>query len=254
MSEEFKIILIFLIGIISAYLGSFSSGGVSSMAIGFLTVLGIPPQMATITLKLGKIWDVLGGVYIFYKNGHIPTKYILRWALGSILGSFLGSYIIFSIPDRIIYSVSAMSMLILTGISFYKKLGYHKSMSISGRREFTYYISLFFLTLIGNLFIAGSWVWYYFANTYILRLSSIEAKGIATAMSIFWFIGTLAWVLAQGRYNISWALALGFGMFIGGWFGTKHIIRVGNEILRKFVLVSICLFAFYFLYLAFHSR
>jgi uncharacterized membrane protein YfcA len=45
--------------------------------VGLLTLLGIPPQMATITFKLGKIGDVLGGVYIFYKHGHIKTEYLL---------------------------------------------------------------------------------------------------------------------------------------------------------------------------------
>ncbi len=71
------IFTIFLIGLFSAYIGSFASGGVSVLGIGLLTIIGIPPQMATITFKLGKIGDVLGGVYIFYKHGHIPTKYLL---------------------------------------------------------------------------------------------------------------------------------------------------------------------------------
>lgn len=101
--------------------------------------------------------------------------------------------------------------------------------------------------MIGNLFIAGSGVWYYFANTFILKLSSLEAKGIATAMSIFWFLGTLLSVLVQGRFVISWAVALGLGMFIGGWFGTKHIIKLGNETMRKLLLFGIMILAIYFL-------
>ena len=42
-------------------------------------------------------------------------------------------------------------------------------------------------------------------------------------------------------------------MFIGGWFGTKHIIKLGNDIFRKILLVSIVIFALYFLYLAYNS-
>jgi hypothetical protein len=62
--------------------------------------------------------------------------------------------------------------------------------------------------MIGNLFIAGSGVWYYFANTLILRLSTLEAKGIATAMSLFWFAGTLLSIIVQGQFNFSWGIAL----------------------------------------------
>ena len=50
---------------------------------------------------------------------------------------------------------------------------------------------------------------------------------------------------------ISWAIAFGFGMLIGGYFGTKHIIKIGNHALRNILLCTIILFALYFIYLAF---
>ncbi len=251
MSEELKTFLIFLVWLFSAYFGSFSSGGVSVLWVWGLTLLGIPPQMATITLKLGKIGDVLGGIYHFHKHGHIPTKFLYIWWIASFTGSFLGTYLIFSIPDRVIYGVSAVSMLILAIAAFVRKTGSKKSEKLSKRREYLYYVCLFFLNMIGNLFIAGSGVWYYFANTLILRLSTLEAKWIATAMSIFWFLGTMLSVMIQGQYVISWAIALGLGMFIGGWFGTKHIIKLGNEVVRKLLLFGIMILSGYFLYLTF---
>ncbi len=42
-------------------------------------------------------------------------------------------------------------------------------------------------------------------------------------------------------------------MFIGGWWGTKHVIRLGNHLFRNILLVSIVIFALYFLYLAYNS-
>lgn len=242
-------ISIFFIGIFSAYFGSFSSGWVSVLWVGFLTLLGISPQMASITFKLGKIGDVLGGVFLFHKNGHIPYRFLARWAIGSILWSFIGSYIIFSIPDRVIYLVSALSMLILAWISLHKKVGLKPIWNISRKREYSYYLLLFLVTMVGNIFIAGSWIWYYFLNTFVLRLSSMEAKGFATAMTIFWFIGTCAGILVQWKYNMPWGISLGVGMLIGWYFGTKHVIKIGNNALRYILLFTIVLFAFYFLYL-----
>jgi uncharacterized membrane protein YfcA len=85
-------------------------------------MLGIPPQMATITLKLGKIGDVLGGIYHFHKHGHIPTHFLYIGGIASFFGSFLGTYLIFSIPDRVIYGVSAVSMLTLAIVAFRRKV------------------------------------------------------------------------------------------------------------------------------------
>lgn len=59
--------------------------------------------------------------------------------------------------------------------------------------------------------------------------------------------------MVQGQYIISLAIAFGIGMFIGGYFGTKHIIKLGNEIFRDILLISIVIFALYFLYLAYNS-
>ncbi len=251
MSEELKLFLIFLIWLFSAYFGSFTSGWVSVLWVGLLTFLGIPPQMATITYKLGKIGDVLGGIYLFHKNGHIPRRFVFWWWIVSILWSFLGSYFIFSVPDFLIYLVSGVTMTVLIIVSIYKKSGVKSHLHISKKREYSYYSLLFILTMVGNLFIAGSGVWYYFVNTFVIRLSALEAKWIAAILSIFWFIGTFFGVLAQWQYVISWAIALALGMFIGGYFGTKHIIKLGNEIFRNILLISIIIFAFYFLYKAY---
>lgn len=106
--------------------------------------------------------------------------------------------------------------------------------------------------MIGNIFIAGSGVWYHFTNIFFLRLSAMEAKAYGTTITLFWMIGTIGGVVMQGRYVISWALALGIGMLIGGYFGTKHIIKIGNHALRNILLGTIVVFALYFLYLSFH--
>ncbi|MDD2694085.1 MAG: sulfite exporter TauE/SafE family protein [Candidatus Gracilibacteria bacterium] len=253
MSEELKIFIIFLIGLFSAYFGSFSSGGVSVLGVGLLTTMGITPQMASITYKLGKIGDVLGGIYIFHKSGNIPTRFLWIGGMVSIVGSFLGTYLIFAIPNWIIYAVSGTSMIILTIASLIKKVGFHANPHVSKRREYLYYCGLFCLNIFGNCFIAGSGVWYYFNNTFVIKLPALMAKGLATAMSVFWFIGSFIAILVRGQYDIPVAVSFGLGMFIGGYFGAKHIVKIGNHTLRNLLLFSIIIFAFYFLYLAYNS-
>ncbi|MBP9780285.1 sulfite exporter TauE/SafE family protein [Candidatus Gracilibacteria bacterium] len=253
MSEELKIFVIFCIGLFSAYFGSFSSGGVSVLGVGLLTFLGMSPQMASITYKLGKIGDVLGGLILFYKSGNIPTRFLWIGGVVSIIGSFLGTYLIFSIPNWLIYAVSGISMILLTIVALVKKSGIHTDAHVSKRRERFYYICLFCLNIFGNMFIAGSGVWYYFNNTFVIKLPALMAKGLATAMSVFWFIGSFVAILVRGQYDFPTAIAFGIGMFFGGWFGTKHVIKLGNHIFRNILLISITIFAFYFLYLAYNS-
>jgi uncharacterized membrane protein YfcA len=249
MSEELKIFLIFLVWIFSAYFGSFSSGWVSALSIVLMTFLGIPPQMAGITFKLGKIGDTLGWLYLFHKGWHIPKRFVLGWGIALMCGSFIGSYFIFSIPDTVMYLGCGTSMLLLTIVTLLRR-PLHGS-EVGKLQEYMGYVSYFCLSIVGNLFPAGSWVWYFFSNMLILRLSPIQAKGISSALTLFWFTGTFFGILSQGQYRISWAIALGCGMLIWGYFGTKHIISIGNEKLKHILLATITLFALYFLYLGF---
>jgi uncharacterized membrane protein YfcA len=253
MIFDIQTFAIFLVGIFSAYFGTFTSGGVSVLGVGLLTLLGIGPQLATITFKFWKIGDTLWWLYLFYKNGHIKSRFLLLGGIMVLCGSFLGSYIIFSISSWIIYAVSALSMLVLVVVSYYKKTGAEPITHISQRRVYMYYFALFCLSFFGNIFIAGSGVWYYFNNTFILRLSALEAKWTATAMTIFWLIGTLSGVILQWQYNLVWWISLALGMLIWGYLGTRHIISLGNDIFRRILLVSIVIFAFYFFYLAYTS-
>lgn len=253
MSETLNPIIYFFIWLISAYLGSFSSWWVSVLGVWLMTFAGLNPQMASITYKLGKIGDVLGGLYQFHKSGNIPTRFLWVGSVVSIIGSFLGTYFIFSLPDSLIYGVSALSMILLTLTALVKKSWLHTTPALSKRRERLYYVCLFFLNIFGNFFIAGSGVWYYFINTFVIRLSALMAKWLSAAMSVFWFIGSFIAIMVRGQYDMALAIAFGFGMFIGGYFGTKHIIKLGNEIFRNILLISIVIFAFYFLYLAYNS-
>lgn len=253
MSEELKIFIFFLIWLFSAYFGSFSSGGVSVLGVWLMTAFWLSPQLASITYKIGKIGDVLGGLYLFHKSGNIPTRFLWIGGVVSIVGSFLGTYLIFTIPDWLIYGVSWISMILLTFVAIIKKAWIHTESHVSKRWEYFYYIGLFCLNIFGNMFIAGSWVWYYFNNTFVIKLPALMAKWLATAMSVFWFIGSFIAIIVRGQYDFPIAISFGIGMFFGGWFGTKHVIKLWNHIFRNILLVSITIFAFYFLYLAYTS-
>jgi len=251
MSPELEIFIFFLIWLFSAYFGSFSSGGVSALSIALMVMLWVSPQMAGITFKLWKLGDNVGWLILFHKHWHIPRRFVLGGGIALLSGSFLGSYLIISIPDAIMYLGCGVSMILLTIVSIFKKE--QKWEKISKLREYIGYGTYFVLSIIGNLFPAGSGVWYFFNNTLILRLSPLESKWIASVLALFWFVGTLFGILLAGQYNIAWALSLGAGMFIWWYFWTKHIIRIWNDILKNLLLGSIMIFAFYFLYLAYNS-
>lgn len=254
MTEELKIFLIFIIGLISSFFWGFVSWGISVISIGLMSILGIPPQLSGVTFKLGKIGSNIASVLNFHQEWLIRKDLILWLGIAMMLGGGIGSFFIMSVSDFYIYSVSAVSMIVLVIVAYWKKVGIGpRNTSLSRRRLCLGYGWYFLLSLFWNLFPAGSWVWYYFANTFLLKLSTLEWKATWSAIAIFWFVGTTIGVLLQWSYNLYYALALAIGMYIGWYFATKHMIKIGDQKTRNILLVGICIFAFYFLYLAYNS-
>jgi uncharacterized membrane protein YfcA len=93
-----------------------------------------------------------------------------------MVGSFLGSYIITTLSDTIMYFGCGISMMVLTAISYIRNISNTRKQKISRLREYIGYVAYFVLSIVGNMFPAGSGVWYYFSNTLILKLTPIESK------------------------------------------------------------------------------
>lgn len=80
------------------------------------------------------------------------------------------------LSDAWIFLGSGLSVLILLGFSFFKKKVIEKNEHISPLRKIGGLMAQFFASLIGNLFPAGSGMWYYFINTLIFRLTPLQSK------------------------------------------------------------------------------
>lgn len=254
MVEEAKIVLIFLIGLVSSFFWGFISWGISVISIGLMSLLWLPPQLSGITFKLWKVGNSIAWVTNFHKEWLIRKELIIGLGIAMMVGGCLGSFFIMSIPDFIMYGVSAVSMIVLVIVAYYKKSGTGpRHTLLSPTRKIIGYFGYFILALFGNLFPAGSGVWYYFANTFLLKLTTLEWKATWNTVAIFWFVGTTIGILLQWVYNLYYGLALGVGMYIGWYFATKHMIKIGDQKSRDILLVWICIFAFYFLYLAYNS-
>ncbi len=254
MTEELKTFLIFLIWLLSSYFWGFVTWGISVLSISMMTFLGISLQMAGITFKLGKVGNSLAGVKNFHSEWLIRKEYLFWLWLAMMIGGWLGSFFIMSIPDWLMYSISGCSMFILVIVAIWKKSwAWHRNIVINKKRTLFGYITYFFLSLFGNLFPAWSWIWYYFANTFILKLSTLEWKATGNAVAVFWFIGTAIGIFAQGSYNIWHATALAIGMYIWWYFATKQMIKLWDHAMRNIILIGIIIFALYFLYLGYNS-
>lgn len=240
-------IQLILIGAIWAYFGAFFNGVWSAIVIWLLSIMGAPASLAGITFKLAKLGDQLGGLRLFKKHGHIPMHFIWWWWIWLFIGGFCGSYLITSINENILFTGSGISMLILALYSFYKKSWWTHE-RISKIREYMGYTTYFIVSFLGNIFPAGSGIWYHFVNTVIFKMNAFESKAMAKSSGLFWFFGTSLGIFFWGVYNIYWGLCVGIGMFIGGTVGIKQALRLWKDRFQLIILWWVVIFGLYFLW------
>jgi hypothetical protein len=87
---SWEIILLFFM--VAALYSSVGFGGGSSY-LAFLALFGVNYLIVRSTALLCNIVVVTGGVYIFYKNGHLKLRQILPLTLASVPMAFLGGYL-----------------------------------------------------------------------------------------------------------------------------------------------------------------
>lgn len=256
MTEEFKIFFIFIIGLVSSYLGAFVTWGVSTLSIAMMTALGLTPQLASITFKLGKIWNGIALITEYHKAKLLRKEYVIWLSIASFIGAVMGSFFIVQIPSIVIYSVSGTSMLVLLYIDItksHKKQNTPKEVNLSTPRRFWGYVLELIATTLANLSPAASGAWFYYIRTFVFRLSPLESKAIGSFVSIPWFIGTFIGILLAGYYNVAYGIALAVGMYIWAHHGAKKSLQISEEKLRNFIRIFILISSFYFLYLAYNS-
>jgi hypothetical protein len=94
-------IFIFLVGVFCSIIGS-AGGGSALISIPLLTLLGITPNQAIATAKVGALGTLVSGLYSFTRAGKVDRKIGFACALLGLLGSILGGYILINIHQELL--------------------------------------------------------------------------------------------------------------------------------------------------------
>ena len=240
--------LVFIIGIVSAYFGMFISGWVSAIAVWLLLFIGLPPHIAITTYLVWSIGGTTGGIKKFWQSGNIPKKFLFGLTISAVISGVIGSQLLFNIPSSLMYKVTGTTLIILFLYWIFK--------NDLGKNEFhpkweRIFLGYFLNTLIGIwwvLFPAGVGVVFYFLYTSIFGMTTLQAKWMGRVLGALWAVSLTFQILLHDEYDIIYIILYILGAFIWASFASSHVIRAGNDLMRKIILFGIFWLAIYFLF------
>jgi len=232
------IIITFLIGVASAFIGSIVGGG-GLISIPFLMFLGLPPQIAIGTNKFSALGLQVSAFIKYWKEKKIVWKYILPFSIIGIIAAFVGANTLLAIDEELLKIMVGIVLLMMVPIIYKNKnMGIKRKLASSGEKllgYFLYFLAMFWFAFFGG----GGGIFSRYVQIRFFGMSLIQSSGtnklpgsILSIIAIFTFANA-------GIIDYSYGIVLFLGMLVGGYLGAGTAVKKGNTWVKSLFLIVI---------------
>jgi len=236
--------IIFSIGFIASFFGSFTSAGTSILSVALLGAYGLPILTSIAMLKVGTVGSQIGGFYNYLKAGKIMWRYIVPFVLIGSVGAFIGAHIVLTLDEALLSKIIGFAMLSLIPLTVLRSQAGTVRRAMSKIREKVGYFFYFLVSVWGSSFVIGAGIFNMFNQIHFFGMTILEVKGTAKIPGLVKSLVTL--VVFIGAGIIDWRLSITFllGMFAGAFIGTHYTIKIGDVWLRYILFATVIILAF----------
>ncbi len=239
MPELLHPILILLIGLATGFVdGTVGGGGL--LSIPSLMLLGLPPQVAIATDRLGSLGETLASLSKYAKAKKIVWKYVPPLIILAIFNSFLGAKILFTIDPATVQKIVSALILVLLPLIFIKPNLGLEQIATSKWKKIIGFIIYFLLMILAATFGAGVGPLVAYAFMYFFGFTMITASATKILPYFFLSVSSVAIFARHGLIDYKNGVIFLIGMTIGGYLGAHTALQKGDRwVKRLFALVVV---------------
>lgn len=234
------IILVILAGILCGFINTLAGSG-SLISLPILMFIGLPPNMANGTNRVGVFVQNLVTTTTFHKKKLLDIPLGIQVAIPTIAGSILGAFVVLELPDRaveIVVGVVLFIMLIPMWVNPRQWLE-GKTMENTRGHLVLRWVVFFFVGLYGGFIQAG--VGIFLLSALVLNTGCNLVKANAQKAMINLLLTFFAMLVFAFNGQIDWGIgiALALGNAIGGYLGTHWAVSWGPAFVRYVVMAVV---------------
>jgi len=235
-------ILLFSLTFAASFIAAIT-GGAGMFTIPLMMVLGIPPQIAISTNKVGGLGMMSGGLLRFSKEKSMDWSLSLKLALLAGVSGYFGAHLLGHFETDDLRRIAGVLVLILLVLSrWFRSLGI-ESVETSKRKVIAAYPLLSFIFFFGGFFGAGMGVFSAFTLIYFQGKTIIDARGNLFLAHLSLSAVSLFVLHKQGFVNWNLGLLLAVAMILGSYSGMSFGIKKGPAWVKKIFDFIIALMA-----------
>lgn len=241
MPEIFKLIILFLSGLIAGFI-NVNAGGGSSLTLPVLIFLGLDASVANGTNRIGILIQTFFSVSSFRKLKMSDFKTSFTLACFALPGAVAGSLISVRINDKWFQNILGMVMIGIVIFMFFSSKN-KKKFSNTTQRSWWIYPAMIGVGFYGGFIQVGVGFLLMASLYYLLRVNLVNVNMHKVFIVFIYTIPALLIFFFTDNINWLFGIILAAGMAIGGWWGAKAVVKGGEKIIRYVLIFAIIIMA-----------
>ena len=222
--DTLPLVVIFVGGIVTGILSGISGGGAGMLIVPLMIAVGLPPQQAVATAKMGALGSAFGGLSVFRRSGYIRKDIVKVMLPIAVIIGVSAPLVFIKLDGEIMQRIIAVILLLMVPTLFIRK----KVTTHSRRKKGLGYVLYSVILTIQALFGSGVGSLSLFVMTLLFGTNKIEANATKRAITAIMTPLTFIGLLIAGFVHLIYGLALVSGGFIGTHIGSKIAIKKGD--------------------------
>ena len=231
-----------LVGMMAGVINTLAGGG-SLLTLPVLIFIGLPPNVANATNRIGIAFQALIGTAGYRSKGVSNFPFNIYLGISALMGSLIGAQIAVDIKGETFNKVLAVIMIIVVAIIVFKpKVSSLKLPErLTGRYLFYAIVGFFFIGIYGGFINAGiGFVIILFLNN-VNRLSLIKTNATKVSLVFIYTCGALALFAYNGTVDWTTGLVLAIGTSLGAWWSSRWSVNKGEGVIKIAMVVMVSL-------------
>lgn len=242
-SDVLDILLLFGVGLIAGVINTLAGGG-SLLTLPVLIFLGLSPNVANATNRIGVFFNGVFAIRGYKSKGLEITQYSYWLGIAAFPGAFLGAILAAKIQGELFNKILAGVILIVVAYMLFGPKSFGENAERTDRKSNMIGLIVFFFIGLYGGFIQAGVGYLIMASLSLINRYTLLKTNAAKAVSVL--IYTLASLIVFIYYDIiNWELgiALAVGSALGGWLTSRWSVGANEKWIRYFVMVTAIAFA-----------
>ncbi|MBL30586.1 MAG: integrase [Flavobacteriaceae bacterium] len=235
-----EILILIVSGFIAGVINTLAGGG-SLLTLPILIFLGLPPNVANGTNRIGILIQSISGTLGYNSKGIKSFPFSIYLGISASIGALIGAQIAIDIKGELFNKILAIIIIIVGLLIVFKPNNNIKSLDeyIYGKNLIISCLVFFFIGIYGGFINAGIGIVIMLFLTRYNGLSLIKTN--ATKVTLVAIYTSVALALFTYNDKVNWLMGfwLSLGTFFGGWLSSRYSVVKGEKLIKATLLIMV---------------